>query len=244
MGSVPDLYTTGDNDPEVIPVRYYRHYLYCDACDSFALETWMAAEHATALDHRATFEKTQRRLGKAALFCSLLALVTGWLAVGLVPSPTFLLVLVAGITLALVARGFIWKALWGSSEPVAARWRFLKATLPWLVAVAAAEWLASEFFLSPWLLILPGLLLASGLLVWREARSGKIAAEQVDQTLGMRCTQCEATYPNNSPFFTDLDANPRRLAGSDVPRPLGSSTFLTGKSVEYEPPEPSSRLPQ
>ncbi len=38
MGSVAHLYTTGDNDPEIEPVQYYRHYLYCDACGSFDLD--------------------------------------------------------------------------------------------------------------------------------------------------------------------------------------------------------------
>ena len=38
MGSVPHLYTTGDNDPEVEPVQEYRYYRYCDACGSFNLE--------------------------------------------------------------------------------------------------------------------------------------------------------------------------------------------------------------
>ena len=40
MGSVRDLYTTGDNDPEIEPQHYYRHYLYCDSCGSFDLHPY------------------------------------------------------------------------------------------------------------------------------------------------------------------------------------------------------------
>ncbi len=115
MGSVPDLYTTGDNDPEIFPVQYYRHYLYCDACGSFELDSWMAPD-----------------------------------------------------------KGFL---------------------------------------------------------------GSKI------ELVGMRCKQCDATYAHGTPFFTDLDANPRHLTVADVPRPLGVSPFSRGKSVDYEPPDPPSRLP-
>lgn len=45
MGSVRDLYTTGDNDPEIHPRSYYRHYLYCDGCGSFELEPWVQTEN-------------------------------------------------------------------------------------------------------------------------------------------------------------------------------------------------------
>jgi hypothetical protein len=91
MGSVPDLYTTGDNDPEIEPVQYYRHYLYCDACGSFALD-----------------------------------------------------------------------------------------------------------YVSN----------------------------------GLRCRDCASTYAYGTPFFTRLDANPRQLTVSDVPRPLGSSPYVRGAFVE------------
>lgn len=128
MGSVRDLYTTGDNDPEIGPEQYYRHYLYCDACGSFELDPWTG---------RGDLEKIERkRHGLGGLL----------LRIGL-----------------LVARQFV-----GSNR---------------------------EF-------------------------------------LGLRCRRCEATYAYGTPFFTDLDANPRHLTVADVPRPLGSSPFERGASVE------------
>ena len=109
-----------------------------------------------------------------------------------------------------------------------------------LVLVAVAQWLASGFYVPRPALLVGGLVLALGLLVL----GSKILASEAGSTFGLRCTRCDATYANNSPFFTDLEANPRHLTVSDVPRPLGSSTFLRGKSVDYEPPKPSSRLPE
>lgn len=46
MGSVSHVYTTGDNDPEIETERYFRHYLYCDACGSFDLEYWPNGDDA------------------------------------------------------------------------------------------------------------------------------------------------------------------------------------------------------
>ncbi len=109
MGSVPDLYTSGDNDPEIYPTQYYRHYLYCDACGSFELDSWTASDN--------------------------------------------------------------------------------------------------------------------------------------HEVLGLRCRRCDATYAHGTSFFTDLDANPREQVIDDVPRPLGVSPFVVGKSVDGEPPDPPSRLP-
>ena len=120
MGSVRDLYTTGDNDPEIEPMQYYRHYLYCDACGSFQLDPWTVP---------AELEKTERT-----------------------------------------------------------RHRLAMAALGSLVD-------------------------SSGVY------------------LGLRCRRCEATYGYGTPFFSDLDANPRHLAVADVPRPLGSSPFQRGASV-------------
>jgi len=160
MGSVPDLTTTGDNDPEIFPVRYYRHYLYCDACGSFDLGPWMTPGNWESI------EKTRRRLGTAALI-----------------------------------------------------------SLP-MVAVGA--WSASEFY-PPLLVLLAGLIVIIGLLVVRVVLGSRI------ESAGMRCRQCDSTYRNGSPFFTDLDANPRSLTVADVPRPLGSSPYTRGESVEDEP---------
>ncbi len=41
MGSVKELNYTGDNDPEIYPQQYYRHYLYCDNCGSFKISSWI-----------------------------------------------------------------------------------------------------------------------------------------------------------------------------------------------------------
>ncbi len=41
MGSVKSLTTTGDNDPELFPEEYYRHYMYCDDCGSFKIVPWI-----------------------------------------------------------------------------------------------------------------------------------------------------------------------------------------------------------
>jgi hypothetical protein len=163
MGSVPSLTTTGDNDPEIVPVRYNRHYLYCDACGSFELDPWITPGDWKGI------EKTRRRLGMAALI-----------------------------------------------------------SLP---TVAVGAWLASGLYLR-WLVLLVGLTVIVGLLVVRGVLGSRI------ECVGMRCRQCDATYRNGSPFFTDRDANPRNLTVADVPRPLGSSPYSRGESVEDEPTKP------
>jgi len=166
MGSVPDVYTTGDNDPEIEPVQYYRHYLYCDACGSFELDSWIVP------DNHGILEKTRQRLAMAAFLLSPVVVVSGWLALG-PPSS----VLLAGV------------------------------------------------------IVIVGLLVARGIL------GSKI------KIVGMRCRRCGSTYAHGTPFFTDLDANPRDLTVADVPRPLGRSPFLVGESVKGELPRPPSRLP-
>lgn len=168
MGSVPDLYTTGDNDPEIDPVRYYRHYLYCDACGAFELDSWLAPDNHEAL------ERTRQRLARAALLALPVAAVAAWLANVL------------------------------------------------------------SFLVSYVLVLLTGLIVAVGLLVARAVLGSKI------ELVGLSCRRCHATYRHGTPFFSDLDANPRHLTVADVPRPLGSSTFLRGKSVDDEPGEPAS----
>lgn len=232
MGSVPELYISGDNDPEIDPVQYYRHYLYCDACSSFELVSWMKP------DHHEQLEKRRQQLAKAALFATPFVLVPGWLALGLVPSLAFLAVLATGIVLSLVFRGLLLKALGGVNDYLATRWGLLKAALPWLVVVVVAQWLATDFFLPHWVTLIAGLILVVGLLAWREFLGSRI------ESLGMRCRPCGATYAHGTAFFTNLDANPRGLTVADVPRPLGSSYFEVGASVDYQAPEPRSRLPE
>lgn len=224
MGSVRDLYTTGDNDPELYPTQYYRHYLYCDACGSFELGSWMAPDNHEAL------ERTRQRLATASVYSLPLVLVSGWLALGLVLPLSFWVSMAAGIALALILWGLIWKALWGRDQPIAARWRFFKKVLLWLLIVVVLEWLAdlATIHVSPWLLLLAGILVIVGLLIAREVLGSKI------ELVGLRCGQCGATYAHGAPFFTDLDANPRNLTVADVPRPLGVSPFLRGDSVDDE----------
>ncbi|MBK6390071.1 MAG: hypothetical protein KA109_15900 [Saprospiraceae bacterium] len=41
MGSVKEITMTGDNDPQIEPEEYTRHYMYCDQCGSFNLQTWL-----------------------------------------------------------------------------------------------------------------------------------------------------------------------------------------------------------
>ncbi len=225
MGSVPDLYTTGDNDPEIYPVQYYRHYLYCDACGSFELDPWMVPDNIGSL------EKMRQRLAMAALLLSPAVVVSGWLALGLIPSPTFLVGLAVVMVLGLLLRG------WVVGKQSAARiWRVSKAALLVLPAVIGAEWLGSVLYPS-WLVLLAGVIVIVGLLVARGILGSKI------ESVGVRCRRCGGTYAHGTPFFTDLDANPRDLTVADVPRPLGRSLFLVGKSVKGEIPKPPSRLP-
>lgn len=163
MGSVRSLTTTGDNDPEIVPVSYYRHYLYCDACGSFALDPWITPDTWKGI------EKARRGLGIAALI----------------------------------------------SLPI----------------VVVGPWFVSGFY-PPLRVLLAGLIVIVGLLVVRAVLGSRI------EYVGMRCRRCNSTYRNGSPFFTDLDSNPRNLTVADVPRPLGSSPYSRGESVEDEPTTP------
>ncbi|MCB9081666.1 MAG: hypothetical protein H6555_08150 [Lewinellaceae bacterium] len=67
MGSVTNLTTTGDSDPEIFPETYYRHYMYCDRCGSFDIKPWIEPENHVQL------AKQQRRAenGMTAAFVSL-----------------------------------------------------------------------------------------------------------------------------------------------------------------------------
>lgn len=213
MGSVRDLYTTGDNDPEIEPQQYYRHYLYCDACGSFELSPWTGRRDPERI------ERKRHGLAVAALIASPLVVVSLWSLLGLVLSPAALVALAAGMIIAPVLRG------WVTPESAAKRWRFVK----WSLLAILMLWLADELvkvFLPPWLMLAGGLLLIAGLLVAR----GLVGSSS--EFLGLRCRRCEAAYAYGTPFFTDLDANPRHLTVSEVPRPLGSSPFQRGASVE------------
>jgi hypothetical protein len=221
MGSVRELYTTGDNDPEIEPVRYYRHYLYCDACGSFDLQPWQTPQDEAR-------ERTRRTLAMVAIFFALSVAVSGWQALGLVPPLSVLVYLAAGLTLALILRRYVRTARWGPDPRRPAGWRFFGRAVALLLAVAAVEWLATEL-LSPLLGLLVGVIGVAGALIWRWLLDPKI------ERFGMRCAQCDATYPYGTPFFTDLDANPRGLVLGDVPRPLGVSPFERGAYVGPAP---------
>lgn len=212
MGSVRDLYTTGDNDPEIEPVQYYRHYLYCDACGSFQLDPWtVPAELEKA-------ERTRHRLAIAALIVSPLVVVSLGSVIGLVLSPAALVALAAALVIAPALHGLV------SKESAARRWRFVRGSLLAIPMLWAADALLPEV-LPPWPMLVGGAVLVAGLLAARAL----VNASRGDS--GLRCRGCAATYPYGTPFFTDLDANPRHLAVADVPRPLGSSPFQRGASV-------------
>lgn len=227
MGSVPDLYTTGDNDPQIEPEQYYRHYLYCDACGSFELDPWQRPEDTQGI------EKTRRRLASAAVVSLVVAAVAGWTALVSFPSPAILLLLAAGMAIPPVVWRLGLKADTGSGLTP---WRFVRGVLLWLPLVAASGWLADEV-LSPWGMVTAALLVFVGLMLTRSVSASKI------QYRGNRCRACGATYAFGTAFFTDLAANPRQLTVADVPRPLGRSPFEIGKSVAGKPSPPPGRLP-
>ncbi|HBL25546.1 MAG TPA: hypothetical protein DD490_01790 [Acidobacteria bacterium] len=93
-----------------------------------------------------------------------------------------------------------------------------------LPAAVVVSW-AGGGVVSPWPVLLAGLIVCIGLVVVREVLHQKI------RFLGFRCRRCEATVPSGSP---SLYTNPRSLTVSDVPRPLGASLYLRG-SVQDEP---------
>lgn len=230
MGSVPDLYTTGDNDAEIEPRSYYRHYLYCDECGSFALEPWVAPANHEQIERR------RHRLARAALFSMPFVLVPAWSALGLGLSPAFVATTITGIFLFLWLRSLaVWTLPGGYEEVVRPRWMALQGMLPWLAITLVAQWIDWVTW-PPWADLVGGVVLVTGLLVWRAVLGSKTAH------LGLRCRECGTTYAHGSSLFTDLDANPRGWTVADVPRPLGSSPFEIGESAPVEPPAPS-RLP-
>jgi len=76
MASVTDLTTTGDNDPEIFPVQYYRHYMYCDRCGSFQIEPWVEPDN-----HR-QLAGIRKRIEQGASLCLIIAIIS--FVVGLV----------------------------------------------------------------------------------------------------------------------------------------------------------------
>jgi hypothetical protein len=216
MGSVAVLTTSGDNDSELEPVQSYRHYLYCDACGRFELEPWEARDVAV--------ERRQRRLGLAALWATPLLVVPAWQAAGFAVSLAVLLYVAIGFALGIV----VWVIVSPQVERFAAIGRVLRWGLPWLVALVLAEELCAA--LPDAAVAGVGALLVVGALAWRAA------LPPWHQSLGLRCRNCAATYGHRTAFFNDLDANPRGLTASDVPRPLGRTEFRVGRYVGPAPP--------
>ncbi len=224
MGSIAVLTTSGDNDPELEPVQSYRHYLYCDACGSFDLEPWETAGSAE-------IETQGRRLASVALWATPLLVVPAWEATGIGFHLSLLVYFAIGIALALVLFGW----LWGVTERIPARWRFVVRGIPWFAMVLGAEWLCG--FLPCWGMAAAGAVVIAVALAWRGDLLSRI------ESLGLRCRGCGATYGHRTAFFRDLEANPRGLTASDVPRPLGRSPFLKGKTVGPAPAVHPHRLP-
>ncbi len=225
LGSVPDLYTSGDNDPEIEPQQYYRHFLYCDGCGSFELAPWISPD-----DHEA-LEKTRGRLWTAAKIASAFVVAPAWAASGLFPPLTLLVSLAAGFAFALAVLGLVWQR-----APLGGSWTFFKAVIPWLLSLAVAD-VVVDASVPGWLLASLGLVAVAGCLAWRE-RIGSMIRHR-----GLRCRGCAATYENGTAFFTDLEANPRRLTPADVPRPHGLLQVRVGRSVPNASAPPSASLP-
>ncbi len=224
MGSIAVLTTTGDNDPEIEPVQSYRHYLYCDACGSFELEPWERPGSAA-------IRRRRRWLADLAMWATSGLLVPAWQALG----SGFRLSLLLYLAIALACARVLFAWLWGTPERIAPRWRFAARSLPWLAAFLGAEWLCGH--VPCWSVAATGALLIAAALAWRTALADHIVS------MGLRCRGCAATYGHQTAFFRDLEANPRALSVSDVPRPLGRSPFLPGRTVEPAPAAPAPRLP-
>jgi hypothetical protein len=222
MGTVSDLYTTGDNDPEIEPVQYTRHYPYCDACGSFELEPWKGP------DGHEKIEATRERLRRAAVLTVPLLFAAGWLTFNLFPTPALALFL----TLAVVYGVLVRRDYYRLEEPgVRHAWRLLGRAFLWLPVVGLVQWIATRL-LPAWVVLVALSVVFVGLWVTRAGLGAKIVYR------GLRCRRCQATYAAGSPFFTDMAANPRGLTVADVPRPLGSSLTWRGASVANEVPGP------
>jgi hypothetical protein len=221
VGSVPSLYTTGDNDPEIEPTQYYRHYFYCDECGAFELAPWVEPESHQRI------ERFRRRLGMTAACATVLWVTAGWLALGLPPMAlSFVLITIFGVALYLALRSLAVFRLPGGRAEISDRWSQVWEVLPWAAGTLGAEILVLVAPWQYWVSALAGAVLVAGLLIWRAVLGERI------RVVGVRCRECGATYSSGSPLLADLEANPRGLAEADVPRPLGSSYFRVGRSVE------------
>jgi len=224
MGSVAALTTSVDNDPEIEPVQWYRHYIYCDACGSFDLESWEPAD-------KAELETRRRRPALLALWATPLLAVPAWEATGIALHLSLLAYFAIAMAFTLLLFGWLWGRAW----PFAGLRRFVLRGIPWFAAFVVAEWLCG--LLPCWAVAAAGAIVLAVALAWRAALPAPV------DSLGMCCRECGATYGHQTAFFNDLDANPRGLVESDVPLPLGSSPFVEGRYVGPAPAEQPSRLP-
>lgn len=87
MASVTDLVTSGDNEEPIFPVRYYRHYMYCDTCGSFEIEPWTEPDN-----HRQLLKMSQRlnRLAGFAIFATIVSVVVAVLGMPLCLAPSLI----------------------------------------------------------------------------------------------------------------------------------------------------------
>lgn len=167
MGSVKELKLTGDNDKQLFPEEYYRHYMYCDNCGSFKIVRWMASAHHAEL---------QKRYNRMLNFLTL-ALIS------LVLSSVFCVFLHA-------FRYFATGAFVLDSDSVI--WVLL-SLISYFIINSRAKYLDSKL-----------------------------------QQLGVRCESCKQQYPNGSPFFTELERNPKNYTLQDVPVPRETTYWIRG----------------
>lgn len=227
MGSVPVLTTSGDNDPEIEPVQSFRHYLYCDSCGSFDLSLWESGD-------RTALEWLRARLASVALYATSLIAVPVWRMTGSA-LPLWLFALVAmGIGLQQVLKSLPFEPLRRSGW-VGASWRLALRAALWSVHLALAEAL-SRVLPPAWVATIGGVIVA-GALVLRAGVAPRV------RTLGLQCRQCGATYAFGTPFFADIDANPRGLTEADLPGPLWRLEYVAGRYVGPAPAAAARRLP-
>ena len=96
MGSVTNLTTTGDNDPEIFPVQYYNHYMYCDNCGSFQIKIWIEPENYLQLQR---IDKWLTRLVIIAVLATLLAAVIALMGLPLLFVISLLVLIGAAVAL-------------------------------------------------------------------------------------------------------------------------------------------------
>ncbi|MFT4566053.1 MAG: hypothetical protein ACI9FN_001006 [Saprospiraceae bacterium] len=83
MGSVKTLSITGDNDQEIHPTEYYRHYMYCDKCGSFDIKNWKEPDNHEQLAKKVErFEKIAYGFFTSAVLAAVIILL--WFIIELI----------------------------------------------------------------------------------------------------------------------------------------------------------------